>query len=304
MANSLSNVLKIAQDTFLEGLAQSTEDYAKCCKVLDYKAGQARLMAANAGGTATEVTGATTSVSATDLTSGISAVTQRGWALKHRLPRVQLDWSQDELAADIGMQLANSAASHINKLFFDGLESLFALAHPMAGAGAGQVGAGKKFLDTGLAFLQTEAGAGTQDNLLVDALSATSLGVARETLRKYFNQRGVRMNMHDNPFALVVGAKNETTARQLLASDVTSAAMQQNTFKGWATPVVYPLTTDDDDWFLIDTVRSPCGIWLGEPPVISVTPSEDEIFVNFVAQFQASFYVKAYEYGIVGSNVP
>lgn len=303
MANSLDNVIKLAQASFMDGLANATELYAECCQVLDYEGGQARLMAANAGGVPTEVTGATTSVSATDLTSGIKVVTQRAFALKHRMPRAQLNWSQDTLASDIGSQLANSAAAAINKLYFDGLEGLFALAHPMAGAGAGEVGAGKKFLATGLKYAQTTGNEGTQDNLLTDALSENALNAARALLRRYKNQQAVPMNMGDGNYVLVVGPGNEKLAKQLLESDMTSAALQKNTLRNWARPIVYPLASDDDDWWVIDVDKSPVGIWLGQPPMITVTPSEDEIFVNFTAQFEASFYTKAYEYGIIGSNV-
>ena len=307
MANSLDNVIKIAQESFMGALAEATEQYAECCQVLDYEGGQARLMGVNAGGLATEVTGATTSVSATDLTSGIKVVTQRGWVLKHRMPRVQLGWSQAVLAADIAAQLANAAAQNINKLHFDGLESLFALAHPMAGASNGQVGAGKKFLDTGLAFLQGQPGAGTQDNLLTDALSENSLNAARQLLRNYKNQQGLPLNMGEggqDRMCLVVGPTNEKLARQLLGSQFTSNNLQVNINQGFAKLMVFPLASDPDDWFLIDIQKSPCGIWLGEPPTIEVLPSEDNVFVNFVAQFSASFYVKAYEFGIIGSNVP
>ena len=109
MANSLDNVIRIAQETFVDQLAQSTEDYARCCEVLDYEGGQARLMATNAGGLAQSVTSATTSVTASDLTSGISTVTQEAFVLKHRVPWAQLNWSTN-LAADAGRQLANAAA--------------------------------------------------------------------------------------------------------------------------------------------------------------------------------------------------
>lgn len=304
MANSLDNVIKIAQQTFLDSLAEQIELYAQCGQVLDHAGGQARLMAANAGGLPTEVTGATTSVAATDLTSGIKVVTQRGWALKHRLPRVQLGWSQESLAADVSRGLANAAGAAINKLYFDGLEGLFAAAHPMAGASNGQVGAGKKFLDTGLKFAQGTAADGSQDNLLTDALSENALNAARALLRTYKNQQAVAMNLADGNYALVVGPNNEKLAKQLLNSAVTGSAMQVNTLQNWAKPVVFPLAGDPDDWFVIDVDKSPCGIWMGEPPMIEVLPSEDNLFVNFVAQFSASFYTKAYEFGIIGSNVP
>lgn len=305
MANDLTNVIRLAQQTFLDQLAASTEQFAQIGQVLDAAGGQARLMAANAGGLATEITGSTTSLAATDLTSGIKAVTQQGWALKHKMPRVQLGWSQETLVADIARSLANAAEQNINKLAFDGLETLFALAHPMAGAANGQVGAGKKFIDTGLAFLQGQPGAGTQDNKLTDALSENSLNAARQLLRKYKNQQGLPMNMGDGPgYKLIVGPANEKIAKQIVGSPVTSSNLQVNINQGWADVVVFPLTTDEDDWFLVDPSKSPCGIWLGEPPMIEVLPSEDNVFVQFVAQFSATFYVKAYEFGIIASDVP
>ena len=302
MANSLDNVQQIAQATFVDSLASSTEDYARCCEVLDYDGGTARLMATNAGGLATEVTSATTSVAASDLTSGISSVTQQAFALKHQVPWAQVNWSMN-IVEDIGRQLANAAAQNINKLYFDGLESLFTTDHPMAGAANGQVGA-KKFIDTGLAFAQTTAAAGTQSNKLTDALSESALVSARSALRGYKNQQALPMNMSgDGNMVLVVGAENERTAKELIVSELSGADMQVNTFRNFADVVVYPFTVDQSDWFLIDKSKSPCGIWISEAPVLLTRESDDGLFVNFVAKFQASFYIKAYEYGIIGSNV-
>lgn len=304
MANSLDNVIRIAQEAFVDQLANSTEDYARCCDVLSYEGGQAKLMATNAGGLATEVTSGTTSVSASDLTSGISNVTQQAFVLKHRVPWAQLNWSF-ELARDVGVQLANSAAQNINKLYFDTLESLFTLNHPMAGASNGQVGAGKHFIDTGLAYAQGTAAAGTNANLITSALSETSLDNMRQLLRNYRNQQALPMNMGANgDMVLVVGPKNERIAKELLTSELSGADMQANTFRAYSDLVVYPFTTDEDDYFLIDRTKSPVGIWLGEAPSIEVRESEDGVFVNMVAKYQATGYVKAYEFGIIGANVP
>ena len=304
MANSLDNVIRIAQESFVDQLANSTEDYSRCCEVLSYEGGQAKLMATNAGGLATEVTSGTTSVSASDLTSGISNVTQQAWVLKHQVPWAQLNWSY-QLARDVGAQLANAAAQNVNKLFFDGLESLFTLNPPMAGAGAGQVGAGKHFIDSALGFAQGTAAAGTQDNLITAALSETALDSARQLLRNYANQQALPMNMGGNgDLCLVVGPKNERVAKELVTSELSGADMQANTFRQYADVIVYPFSTDEDDYFLIDRSKSPVGIWMGQAPTIEVRESDDGIFVNMVAKFQASFYVKAYEFGIIGSNVP
>ena len=302
MANSLDNVIQIAQESFVDSLANSTEDYARCCDVLTFEGGQAKLMATNAGGLATEVTSGTTSVAASDLTAGISNVSQQAWALKHQVPWAQLNWSY-ELARDIGAQLGNAAAQNINKLYFDGLESLFALNHPMAGAGAGQVGAGKHFLDTGLAFAQGTAAAGTQANLITAALSETRLDSMRQLLRNFKNQQALPMNMGGDNMVLIVAPKNERVAKELTQSALSGSDMQTNTFQGFADVVVYPFV-DDDDVFLVDRSKSPCGIWLGESPMVDVRESDDALFVNFISRFQASFYVKSYSYGIIGSNVP
>ncbi len=306
MANSLDNVIRIVQESFVDSLASNTDQFTKIGKVLDYEGGQAKLLATNAGGIATEVTSGTTSVSATDLTSGISSTTQQAWVLKHAVPWAQLNWSVS-LAADVGAQLANAAAQNINKLAMDGLEGLFAAAsHPMAGAGAGQVGVGKAFIDTGLAFLQTEVGAGTNDNLLTGALSESNLNAARSLLRNYKNQRGLPMNMGapGSDMVLVVGPENEALAYELTNSALSGADMQANRNQGYAEVVVMPFAVDPSDWYLIDRSRSPIGIWLGEAPTVQVRESEDGVFAIMVAKFQASFYKKSYEYGIVGSNVP
>ena len=304
MANSLGNVQEIAQQTFVDGLASSTEDYARCCEVLSYEGGTAQLMATNAGGLGTEVTSASTSVSASDLTSGISSITQRAFVLKHSVPWAQLNWSLN-LAADAGTQLANAAAQNINKLFFDNLEGAFALNHPMAGAGAGQVGAGKHLIDTGLGFAQGTAVAGTQSNLLTAAFSEAALDSAKQVLRNYKNQQALPMNMGaGSDMVLIVSPKNERVAAEVLTSALSGADMQANTFRQYADLVVFPFSTDDDDWFLIDKSKSPVGIWMSEAPTVIARESDDGIFVNFVAKWQASFYVKAYEYGLVGSNVP
>ena len=305
MANSLSNLNKVVQESFLVGLAESTAEYARCGKVWTGDGATKQLMGVNAGGIATEITGATSSVTPADMTAGLSSITQRMFVLHHKLPQQHADLLDSDTLANVGTQLANAAAQNINKLFFDGLEGLFALAHPMAGAGAGQVGAGKKFIDTGLAFLQGEAGAGTQANLLTAALSESSLDAAKQLLRGYKNQRGLPMNMSaGNRNVLVVSPANEKIAQQLIRSGVTSDQMQINTFQGFADICVFPLTTDADDWWLIDTMYSPVGIWVGMAPQITVTPSDDQVFWLFTAKFNAAFAVQSHEDGIVGSNVP
>lgn len=305
MANSLSNLEAIVQQAFLVGLAESTQDYARCCEVKGETGAQLQLMAANSGGIAQEISGTTSSVSPTDMTSGISLTSQRFWVLSEKVPMQYVDVLASSLLQDAAATMANAAAQNINKLYFDGLEGLFSQAHPSAGAGAGQVGAGKKFIDTGLAYLQTEAGAGTNSNLLTAALSESSLDAAKQLLRRYKNQRGLPMNMGaTNRNALIVSETNEKLARQLMGSAFTSSELQQNVFAGFADVIVFPFTTDADDWFLVDVQKSPVGIWIGQQPEVSITPSDNNVFWNITCKFNASFYIRSHEYGIVGSNVP
>ena len=312
MANSLSHVEQLSKETFIDGLAQETELFKRCSKTLSAPGGNYILAATNAGGAATEVTGSSTSVSAADMTSGSSSITQRAFVHKHTVPWAQLNWSMN-LAADAGAQVANAAAASMNALFFDNLASLFSTDHPMAGAGVGQVGVGAKYIQPaiggglgGLAYLQTEAGSGVQPNGITAALSEASLESMRQVLRSWRNQRGILQNLGGagSELALVVSPKNERTAKELITSALSGADNAVNTFANYADVVVWPGFTDDDDYFLIDKKISPVGLWVGETPVMSVTESDDRLFVNFVCRYQASFYMKPYAAGIVGSNVP
>ena len=305
MANSLASVQEAAMETFVDSLANETELYQRCCKVITSPGGTYTLAATNAGGPAVEVTTASTSVSAQDMTSGSSVITQRAFTHKHTVPWAQLNWSMN-LAADAGAQVANAAAASLNALYFDNLGALFATAHPSAGAGVGQVGGSKKFIDTGLAYLQTEVGAGTQSNLITAALSESALESARQAMRGWKNQRGVIQNLGGpgSELALIVSPKNERTAKELITSALSGADMQVNTFAQYSDVVVWPGFADDDDYFLVDKKISPVGLWIGESTTMSIKESDDGLFVHFVARYQASFYLKPSAAGIIGSNVP
>ena len=305
MANSLGLVQEAAMETFVDSLANETELYQRCCKVITSPGGTYTLAATNAGGPAVEVTTASTAVAAQDMTSGSSVITQRAFTHKHTVPWAQLNWSMN-LAADAGAQVANAAAASLNALYFDNLGALFATAHPSAGAGVGQVGASKKFIDTGLAYLQTETGAGTQSNIITAALSESALESCRQAMRGWKNQRGVIQNLSGpgSELALICSPKNERTAKELITSALSGADMQVNTFASYSDIVVWPGFTDDDDYFLVDKKISPVGLWIGESPTMSIKESDDGLFVHFVARYQASFYLKPSAAGIIGSNVP
>ena len=303
MANNLE-ATRIAQDAFIDALAAGTEDYAKCCQVLTPSAGQLQLGSLAAGGLATEVTAAATSVSAVNAASQIATINAQGWAIKHQTPWHMLDRDLS-LASQAGIKLANAARQNVNKQYFDGLEGLFASPHPAVGTGVGEVGAAKTFIDTGLAFLQTEAGAGVNSNLLTAAFSETSLDSALQALQNYKDQRGLPLNIGVNGgLVLVVSPKNRKAAHEIVYSTLSGADMANNSMSSWISDVVsFPMTTDEDDWFLIDPALSPAGIWMIEQPTVEVRPSEDGLFAIFVAKWQSAFYTRAYEYGIVGSDV-
>ena len=303
MANNLE-ATRIAQDAFIEALAAGTEDYSKCCQVLTPSAGQLQLGSLAAGGLATEVTAAATSVSADNVASQIATINAQGWAIKHQTPWHMLDRDLS-LASQAGIKLANAARQNVNKQYFDGLEGLFSSVHPAVGTGVGQVGAGKVFIDTGLAFLQTEAGASSQGNLLSAAFSEAALDTALQTMQNYKDQRGLPLNSGSNGgLVLVVSPKNRKLAHEVVFSTLSGADMAANSMNSWISDVVtFPLTTDEDDWWLIDPAMSPAGIWMIEQPTVEVRPSEDGLFAIFVAKWQSAFYTRAYEHGIVGSDV-
>jgi len=302
MANNL-NATKIAQAAFIEALAEGTEEYLKCCEQIETSAGQLQLGSLAAGGLASEVTAAATSVAASNMSSQISSINAQGWALKHQVPWHMLD-RDFTLAEQAGVKLANAAAQNVNKQYFDGLEGLFTTAHPAAGAGVGEVGAGKKFIDTGLAFLQTEGG-GTQSNLATAAFSEAAVDSALQGMQNYKDQRGLPLSIGaDGGLVLVVSPKNRKAAHELVYSTLSGADMQNNTMRSWIADVAcFSLTTDDDDWFVISKKMSPCGIWMTERPSVQVNTSEDGLFAIFTARWQSAFYLRASEAGITGSNV-
>lgn len=291
------------QQAFVAGLAENTGDYSRCCQVLSAEAGELQLGSLAAGGLATEVNTSTTAVSAANLASKTATISKEAYVLKHTVPWAE--FGSDFTLDQAGLKLANAASQNINKQFFDGLEGLFSAAHPAAGTGIGEVGASKTFIDTGLAYLQGEAGSGTQDNLLTSAFSESALDTAIQRLQNYKDQRGLPLNMGLNgQLCLVVGPKNRKSAGEVIGSMLSGADMQTNTLRSLVADMVsFPFTTDEDDWFLIDRAQSPCGIWMKEAPTLEVRPSDDGIFVHMVAKWVSAFYTRPYEYGIIGSNV-
>lgn len=290
---------KILQAAFAQGLTDTTPLVARAGRIVN--TGGARTV--DIGGGAFGAIGATLSTTATSQSnsdwftfSASHTVTKK--VVKHTMPvhAVNGDYGFEML----GQQLAQSAQKTMDKLFFDGLEGLFAANHPRAGAGDGQVGAAKKYIDTGLVYV-----GGTQDNKLTSALSETSLNTAIKLLLQYRSDRGIPLHIGTNGgLVLVVDPANAQIAHELVKSQLSGADNASNFVNGLISDiVVYPFTTDADDWFLIDKANAPVGMALGGDPTARISLSTDGLFYEAVAEVDCCFIKSPYEYGIVGSDV-
>lgn len=301
---SATNAQRIVQMSFAQGIAEAQGLAARCAPIIPAPgAGDFRVGNGAFGGIGATLSGTATSQSNSDWFSFEASHSMIKKVIKHVVPVQTMN--NDYAFEQKGIQLAQSAIATLDKGFFDGLEGLFAAAHPRVGAGAGQVAAGKKYIDTGLAFLQGEGGAGTQDNLLTSALSAASVAAAAKLLLGYRNDRGIPLSIGtQGGLVLVCAPKNFDVAKQIAASDVTSSNLQTNVLKGMISDVVvYPFTTDDDDWFLISKSQAPVGLAVASDPTARVSLTTDGLFYELVAEVEFTFWKSPYEYGIVGSNV-
>jgi len=290
---------KILQAAFAQGLTDTSPLVSRVGRIV--ATGGARTV--DIGGGAFGGIGATLSTTATTQSnsdwftySASHTVTKK--VVKHVAPvhSVNGDYGFEML----GQQLAQSAIKTMDKLFFDGLEGLFAAAHPRAGAADGQVGAGKKYLDTGLVY-----SGGTQDNKVASALSETSLNTAIKLLLQYRSDRGIPLHIgSQGGLVLVVDPYNAQVAHELVKSQLSGADMASNFVNGLISDiVVWPFTTDADDWFLIDKSIAPVGMALGSDPTARIALSVDGLFYEAVAEVDCCFIKSPYEYGIVGSDV-
>lgn len=303
MASS-QNATAIIQRAFAQAMAEAVPLAPRAGRIVPVPgAGSFRV-----GGGAFGALGATLSTTATtqslsDWFTFEASHTMTKKVVKQTVPVHTFE--RDYAMEDAGRQLAESAVGTMDKLFFDGLEALFALAHPRAGAGAGQVGAGKKYLDTALKGLNGEGGEFTQDNLITSALSESALNTAIKLLLQYKHDRGWPLHIGTSGgLVLVVAPKNAQLAHELVTSQLSGADMASNFVKGLIVDVVvYPFTTDDDDWFLIKRDSSPVGLALAKEPTARIAPQTDGLFVDLVAEVDTVFFTNPYEYGIVGSNV-
>lgn len=302
MANQ-ANAAKVTQMSMLHGLAEQTAEFTRAGRVVTGEGGSFQVSGRSVGGLAASLAKTTSSLAATDIANFEASVTTSHKVIKHTVNNKLL--TTDVGYENIGAELANKILVSMDKDYFDFLEGLFAAAHPRAGAGVFQVGVAKNYLDTGLAFLQTEGGAGTQDNLITTAFSETALDAALQLLWKYKDDRGVPLHLGlRGGVTLVVGPKNRKAAHEVVNSNLSGADMATNTMQALISDIVtWNLTTDEDDWFLIDMNNAPVGTYIAAAPSVSVSPSDDGLFTHFVAEYESVPFKLPYEYGIVGSNV-
>jgi hypothetical protein len=303
MANAFDSK-RIVQQNFLTGLAENTPAFVRAGgRIATGTPGEFRVGGRAIGGLATTLSKTATSSTATDLNTAELAHSTVKKVIHHTVTTEAL--GSEYALEGAGLELANKVAVSLDKDYFDFKEGLFSAAHPLAGAGAFQKGAGKMYIDTGLAYLQTEGGAGTQNNLLTAALSEAALDSAIQLLNKYKDDRGVplHLGMRGN-LRLVVGPKNRKTARELVFSEMSGADMQINSVGELISDVVvWNWTTDEDDWFVVDASNSPLGMYIAEAPTVRVAPQTNGLFVDLIAEYQAVAFKLPYEYGIIGSNV-
>lgn len=288
--------------SMLHGLAEQVAEFTRAGRVVTGAGGSFQVSGRSVGGLAASLAKTTSSLAATDIANFEASVTTAHKVIKHTVNNKLL--TSDVGYENIGAELANKILVSMDKDYFDFLEGLFSAAHPRAGAGVFQVGAGKKYLDTGLAFMQTEAGAGTQDNLITSAFSEVALDAALQLLWKYKDDRGVPLHLGlRGGITLIVGPKNRKAAQEVVNSNLSGADMAINSMNSLISDIItWNLSADEDDWFLIDTANAPVGMYIAAPPTVSVSPSDDGLFTHFVAQYESVPFKLPYEYGIVGAD--
>ena len=314
VTNSLSAIKSTIFTNFHQTLAQQTELFASVGSVRTDDAAFMQLSNTFSGGIFQAYTGPAQDVKS-NIGSGKAVITSHGYADEQNHTFQDLLDNKD-LSAQVAVNMANAAAASINGAFFTGLESLFGLAHPLAGADSEwTVGASKKYLDTGLAYLGTGtgalSGAGTQDTLIASPLGRSSYNAGLNLLLSQKNIRGIAVNppVDSGSLKLVCHPNNRDVATQILGSALASQEMQSNAaLQGSAGLVTYPLA-HAGYWFLVSRLpgpngqpQAPVGMWIRKSPMVTVGLSPNQLDVIIAASYTADFYYLPEGLGIIGSN--
>ena len=302
MASS-PNALRILQTSFAQGIAEANGLAARAGRIIpapgvgSFKVGNGAF-----GGIGQTLSGTATSVSLADYFTFETSATMTKKVVKSLVPVQTM--RNDYAFQQAGMQLAQSAIATMDKGFFDGLAGLFAQAHPRAGTGAGQVGASKKYVDTGLKYLQGESGESAQDNLLTSAFSQAAVVAAVKLLLAQRNDRGIPLSIGTmGGLVLVVAPENFEVAKQIASSDYTSKELQTNQLKSMISDVVVYPFADPNDWWVISAPQCPIGLAIGTEPTARISTTTDGLFYELVSEVEYTFFASPYQYGIIGSNV-
>lgn len=294
MANDFAAVKETAFTSFHDRLARKTDSWARCVHVhTDDKPTLQLAEVYSAGLFAAAGTG---DLSATDVDTANTSIVSAHYERKYRV-RWQEYHDNPELVPQLAVMLANEGAATIKNLVKTGISGLFSLAHPLRGDRS--MGAGKFYVDTGLAYGD---GAGTQDNKLTAALSASAFDAAREILRGYYTQTGLELDAGDS-VCLIAGKSNERLAHELARSPVTDANMQASLAADTIDDVVI-LPSLGDDWIMVDKDANPLILHLRKMPEILVSQTTDGVFIELVGMCTATFGVRTSEAGLVGSDAP
>lgn len=297
---SSQNASLIVQASFAQGIAEANGLAARAGRIimapgaLSFEVGQGAF-----GGIGQTLSNTASTVTNSDWFTASTSTPMIKKVINHVVPSHTL--RGDYAFKQAGLQLAAAAIATMDKGFFDGLEGLFAAAHPRQGVGDGQVGAAKSYLDAGLVY-----NGGTQDNLLAAAaLTEANLNLAVRKMLAYRSDRGVPLHLGTSGgLVLVVDPQNAQVAHELVRSQVSGSDMASNFVNGLISDVVvYPLTTDSDDWFLIDKANAPVGLAIGEEATARISTTTNGLLTELTAEVSFCFFKSPYEYGIIGANV-
>ena len=297
MANDLSNILETAVETFYTRLGASISNYTNVADVIGLDA--ATIQRADIYGI-TAFGSQVASPTAEDVKTGKNVVNSAAYEKLVSVTKKNLR-DNPELSQSIAGTMADAAAWTIANLFWTTFAALDTTAHPENGGNYTEAGAGTVY------FADVFATPVAQGNLATTALSSSSLGTARSTMRGYKNKTGLPLGLDMTPanLRLVVPPALETTARDLVGRPgelYDGSGLQSGSFQGMQV-VVMPTAGDDNDWWLVHRPSSPVKIWVRKQPSIRITEAEATGHFHFYGELEAATVLEPFEGGVVMNKV-
>lgn len=245
----------------------------------------------------------------TDETSAISfsevKASTKDFSVTDAVKGFKFSWGQFQdfspaQIANLGTQLGARAAARCAAAFYTMLEALDSTAHPQAGAGAGQVGGGKMFFDTGLAGNQTLGTAFSWSNLLHDVLSEGSIKSAISLMLQQRAYSGEYVQPDLGSLVLICHPDYAFDAMRIAKSAALGIDNGINTLFGMFNVHPYPLA-DADAWYLIDPAAAPVQLWVRQRPDLIVSESQEHTHVFMTSRRRAAGTYGLTAHGIVAS---